>query len=127
MQAVDTNVLIRLLTQDDVAQAARATSLFRRDDIWIAKTVLLETSWVLRSLYAFEQPRITAALRSVAGLPNVKLEDAASVARAFELTDAGVDFADAIHLVSMGPAASFATFDKKFAARAKKLASVTLL
>jgi predicted nucleic-acid-binding protein len=127
MQAVDTNVVVRLLTQDDKAQSARAATLFKRNEIWIAKTVLLETAWVLRSLYAFDQSRITAALRDVAGLENVRVEDSAAVARAFQLTDAGLDFADALHLVSMGEAESFATFDRRIAAKAKKLAPVTLL
>jgi predicted nucleic-acid-binding protein len=127
MQAVDTNVLVRLLTRDDKDQAERAQSLFQRKEVWIAKTVLLETAWVLRSLYAFGQPQITAALRGVAGLENVKLEDSAAVARAFALTDAGVEFADALHLVSMGDAESVVTFDKKFAAKARKLAAVATL
>lgn len=127
MQAVDTNILIRFLTEDDAEQAARATSLLRRKEIWIAKTVLLETVWVLRSLYAFDQPRIMEALRALAGLDHVSLEDSADIARAFELADAGVDFADALHLVSMGAADTFITFDKKFATKARKLVPVTIL
>ena len=51
MTAVDTNVVIRLLTADDPKQAAAATSLFAAGPIWIAKTVLLETGWVLQSGY----------------------------------------------------------------------------
>lgn len=127
MQAVDTNVLVRLLTRDDSAQFERATALFRRKQIWVAKTVLLETAWVLRSLYAFDQARIVAALRGVAGLKSVKLEDSAAVARAFDLTDAGVEFADALHVVSMGGAESLATFDRKFASKAKKFVPVALV
>lgn len=127
MQAVDTNVLVRLLTQDDKVQAERATALFSRTKVWIAKTVLLETAWVLRSAYAFDPSRITAALRAVAGLENTMIEDSAAVARAFELADAGLDFADALHLVSMGSAESFVTFDRKFAIKSKKLAMVISL
>jgi predicted nucleic-acid-binding protein len=52
--AVDTNVLVRLLTWDDPQQGTAAKSLFAAGPIWIAKTVLLETGWVLRSLYGFE-------------------------------------------------------------------------
>lgn len=127
MQAVDTNILVRFLTQDDPAQAARATALIKREEIWIAKTVLLETAWVLRSLYAFDQSRIMSALRALAGLDHVNLEDSVSIARAFELADAGLDFADALHLVSMDKAESFVTFDRKFATRARKLAPVSVL
>jgi predicted nucleic-acid-binding protein len=58
MVAVDTNILVRLLTGDDPKQAAAARSLFASEQIWIAKTVLLETGWVLRSLYGFEESAI---------------------------------------------------------------------
>lgn len=50
MIAVDTNVLVRLPTGDHAQQATAARSLFAAEPIWIAKTVLLETGWVLRSL-----------------------------------------------------------------------------
>ena len=50
MIAVDTNVLVRLLTGDEPEQAAAARRLFASEAIWIGKTVLLETGWVLRGL-----------------------------------------------------------------------------
>ena len=46
MTAVDTNVVVRLLAQDDPKQTAAARALFSAGSIWIAKTVLLETAWV---------------------------------------------------------------------------------
>jgi hypothetical protein len=49
--AVDTNVLVRLLTQNDHKQSAAARSLFASGPIWIAKTVLLETGRVLNLLF----------------------------------------------------------------------------
>ncbi len=55
MIAVDTNVLVRLLTGDDPEQEAASRALFARQSIWIAKTVLLETAWVLRSLHGFKE------------------------------------------------------------------------
>jgi predicted nucleic acid-binding protein len=53
MIAVDINVLVRFLVRDDAMQATRAAALTRADEIWVSKTVLLETEWVLRSLYGF--------------------------------------------------------------------------
>ena len=44
MVAVDTNVVVRLVTQDHPAQAARAAAIFRSGPVHIAKTVLLETA-----------------------------------------------------------------------------------
>ena len=43
MIAVDTNVLVRFLVRDDAGQPARAAELIRSREIWISKTVLLET------------------------------------------------------------------------------------
>jgi hypothetical protein len=46
------------LTRDDAEKAAAAISLFENDSVWIAKTVLLETAWVLRSLYGLEDSNL---------------------------------------------------------------------
>jgi predicted nucleic-acid-binding protein len=119
MIAVDTNVLVRLLTGDDSKQEA-ARSLFAREPIWIAKTVLLETGWVLRSLYGLEEVEILAAFTKLLGLENVHAEDESSVAAALALTTRGIEFADALHLCSRPPGAAFVSFDKSFVQRARR-------
>jgi predicted nucleic-acid-binding protein len=120
MIAVDTNVLIRLLTGDDPKQAASARGLFERSPIWIAKTVLLETGWVLRGRYGFEESAIREAFRKLSGLPNVQIEDESAVAAALDLVSHGLDFADALHLASRPADASFVSFDKSFVKRANR-------
>jgi predicted nucleic-acid-binding protein len=120
MTAVDTNVLVRLLTGDDPKQEAAARSLFASEPIWIAKTVLLETGWVLRSLYGFEESAIRGAFTKLLGLKNVRVEDESAVAAALALTAHGIELADAMHLTSRPPDAAFATFDKSFVRRAKR-------
>ena len=120
MIAVDTNVLVRLLTEDDVKQAAAARSLFTAGPIWIAKTVLLETAWVLRSLYGFEEPAIRDAFTKLLGLKNVQAEDAPAVAGALALTAHGIEFADAFHLSSRPAGAAFLSFDHAFVRRATR-------
>ena len=62
MIATDTNVLVRLLVNDDEAQGSRARAAFEVEDIWIGKTVLLETFWVLRSAYDFDDMAIARAI-----------------------------------------------------------------
>src|SRR5579864_198879 len=99
MTAVDTNVLVRLLTGDDPKEAA-ARSLFAAGPIWIAKTVLLETGWVLGSLYGIEKSAIRDAFTKLLGLKSVKVEDASSVVAPLALTVHGIEFADALHLSS---------------------------
>ena len=120
MIAVDTNVVVRLLTADDAKQAASARSLFAAGPIWIAKTVLLEAGWVLRSLYGFDESAIREAFTKLLGLKNVHTEDEPSVASALALTVHGIAFADAIHLSSRPPGTVFVSFDQSFVRRAKR-------
>jgi predicted nucleic-acid-binding protein len=120
MIAVDTNVLVRLLTQDDPKQAAAARSLFEQEPVWIAKTVLLETGWVLRSLYGFDESVIRDTFTRLLGLKNVRTEDEPSVAAALALTAHGIELADALHLSSRPPGAAFVSFDQSFIRRAKR-------
>ena len=120
MTAVDTNVVVRLLTADDPKQAAAAKSLFQRQPVWIAKTVLLETGWVLRSLYGYEESAIREAFIKLLGLKNVHVEDEPAVEAALAPTTQGIDLADALHLCSRPPGAVFVSFDRSFVRRAKR-------
>jgi predicted nucleic-acid-binding protein len=120
MIAVDTNVLVRLLTGDDPKQAAAARALFVAEPIWIAKTVLLETAWVLSSFYGFEESAITAAFTRLLGVKNVRAEDEPSVAAALALSSHGITFADALHLSSRPPGSVFVSFDRSFVRRAQR-------
>jgi predicted nucleic-acid-binding protein len=127
MLAVDTNVLVRLIVQDDRLQAARARRLFEREQVGLAKTVPLETERVLRSQYEFDGGAIAAVLRGLAGLANLQVEDQFAVAQALDWLEAGIDFAGGLHLASKGGASSFVTFDKQFVKRTAKLGVTTRL
>jgi predicted nucleic-acid-binding protein len=120
MLAVDTNVVVRFVAGDDPAQYARAAALFRRQVVWIAKTVLLEAEWVLRSIYEYEPEQIAVALRRLAGLPNVEVEDPGAVAQALDWYQQDLDFADALHLASKAKSGSFLSFDQKLVKRAQR-------
>jgi predicted nucleic-acid-binding protein len=120
MTAVDTNLVVRLLTQDDRKQAAIASTVFATGEVWIAKSVLLETAWVLETVYGFDATAIRRALLLLLGLPNVRMEDEEAVARAIDLLAKGLDFADALHLVSRPAGAWFISFDKALVRRAQR-------
>jgi predicted nucleic-acid-binding protein len=45
---VDTNVLVRLVTNDDPVQSIKAARLFAEEDVFVSRTVLREVEWVLR-------------------------------------------------------------------------------
>ena len=120
MLAIDTNILVRFLTGDDPEQAAAARLLFAAGPVWVAKTVLLETGWVLRSLYGFAESAIRDAFTRLLGLKNVQAEDAAGVATALKLTGNGIEFADALHLSSRPAGVGFVSFDRAFIKRAQR-------
>jgi len=118
--AIDTNVLVRLLVNDDAAQSARVRTLFEKEEIWIGKTVLLETIWVLRGVYEFKDAAIVRAIESALGLPQVRVEDQGSVEQALAAAANGIDVADALHVASTpADARAFVTFDKKLARRGR--------
>jgi predicted nucleic-acid-binding protein len=122
MIAVDTNVVVRLVVADDDVQAGRAAALFQENHVYLCKTVLLETEWVLRLSYQLDGTAVLRALRGVVGLPHVSIEDGPAVAEALDLMGAGMDFADALHLVSSPVAAQFVTFDRRLKKRADAVA-----
>jgi predicted nucleic-acid-binding protein len=120
MTAVDTNVVVRLLTGDAVAQAAAAKSLLVAGSSWIAKTVLLETGWVLRSVDGFKEDAVSNAFSKLLGLKNVHAEDQTVVAAALALAALGIELADALHLSSRPPGAAFVSFDQSLVRSAKR-------
>ncbi len=126
MLAVDTNLIVRYLTGDHPGQSARARAVIDGEDVFVSTTVLLETEWVLRSVYSFDSTQVCAALRAFAGLPRVSLEDPALVATALDRTAQGLDFADALHLGRAEDRGDFVTFDRRLikAARAAGLRNV---
>jgi predicted nucleic-acid-binding protein len=115
MISIDTNVIVRLLVIDDVAQSERAKAIFENDHVFIAFSVVLETEWVLRVRYDFEKRALIDAFRRLLRLPNVVAEDGPRVLQALEWADAGMDFADALHLAGSLHCVSFTSFDRKLA------------
>lgn len=120
MIAIDTNVLVRLLTGDEPAQSAASHKLFANEEIFIPDTVLLETEWVLRAAFELGRSDICTALRRICGLRNVTVSDGQVVAQALDWHEAGFDFADAFHLALSQNQDSFKTFDAGFIKNAQK-------
>lgn len=113
MITVDTNVLVKVLVDDHPEQCAAARRLWRANQIWITKTVLLEAEWVLRSAMKAPRGEIHHAFRLLLADPRVSVEDRAAVDRAVVCFGAGMDFADALHVASRGVAERFVTFDQR--------------
>jgi predicted nucleic acid-binding protein len=124
MLAIDTNLIVRYLTADHPEQSARAKVLIDNEDVFICTTVLLETEWVLRSVYGYAPAPLAAALEAFAGLSSVTLEDPALAAKALNWMTNGMDFADALHLAKAAGCDAFISFDRRFAETANTLSEV---
>ena len=114
MRAIDTNVVIRYLIGDDPEQAARARNTVDAGEVFVSTTVLLESEWVLRGVYGFVADKVAAALRAFSGLPGVSVENPALLLEALDLTERGMDFADALHLGAAASCEAMLTFDRRF-------------
>ena len=126
MLAIDTNIIVRLLTNDDQDQAARAKTLIAENEVFIATTVLLETEWVLRGAYSQAKSDVIAALRAFAGLSAVKLEEPVRVETALTWAAGGMDFADALHLAGAEECEAFVTFDRRLVKSAVGAAAIVV-
>ena len=121
MVVIDTNVLVRLIAQDDPAQTARALHLIESEKVLIPLTVLLETEWVLRRLTGISPESTLRLLQGVVGLPNVTVEKPERLTFALDLATAGMDFADALHLSALQDGDRFATFDRAMIRTAQRM------
>ncbi len=119
MLAVDTNVIVRYLTDDHPKQSASARALIGGEEVFVSTTVMLETEWVLRSVYGYAASDVCKALRAFAGLPSVSLDDPALLALAIDRAEQGMDFADALHLGRAADCEALVTFDRQLVRTAK--------
>ena len=88
----------------------------------VCKTVLLEFEWVMRGYYKFSAAQIANVMHHLLSLPQVTIEDRASVVQALSHCEAGLEMADALHHASYRGCDSVASFDdRKFARRARRM------
>ena len=83
MRAVDTNVLVRLVTRDDRRQTAAAES-FVSKGAWVSTLVLMEATWVLTAVYDLTHGKIVTAVDMLLHHRDLTLQDPESVAAALE-------------------------------------------
>lgn len=126
MLAIDTNVVVRYLVGDHPEQSRKAKALIDSEDVFICTTVLLETEWVLRSVYGLTPIDAARALSAFAGLEGVTLENAPIIAKALDWVSQGMDFADALHLAKAELCDAMVTFDRQFAKIDSKLSAIEM-
>ena len=120
MIAFDTNLLVRLAVNDDLNQAEIAEHLLGSNEVFVSRTVLLETEWVLRSVYKKSCSEIAQYFENLLMTENLLMENAIEVRHALEWYKLGADFADAIHLCICGDSVLH-TFDSGFCKAAHDL------
>ncbi|WIY82516.1 type II toxin-antitoxin system VapC family toxin [Propionimicrobium sp. PCR01-08-3] len=123
MIGLDTNIVVRFLTQDDAAQAQRATAVFERlTEIrpgFIATVVWAEVYWVLTRAYGFARLDVVAQLSELSMADEIRAEDPSSVASAIAAAGKGADFPDAL-IASVAARAGcdeVVTFDRRASAK----------
>jgi predicted nucleic-acid-binding protein len=99
MRAVDTNVLVRLVSRDDPRQVAAAEAFVARG-AWVSHVVLAEAIWVLTSVYELEAPAVATAVDMLLNHRDLTLQDADAVTAALEQYRAkpAVSFSDCLVL-----------------------------
>lgn len=83
MRAVDTNIVVRLVTHDDAAQLAAAEAFVSRG-AWVSHIVLVEAMWVLESVYERTAAEIAATLEILLNHQHLTLQDADTVSAALD-------------------------------------------
>jgi predicted nucleic-acid-binding protein len=111
MNAVDTNVIVRLLIGDDPAQTVAAERCVARG-AFVSHGVLMEAEWVLRSVYQLSAQRIADDLAKLLDLDCIDVEDRTLLRWAADRYRGGADWADLLHLIASRAHGGFATFDR---------------
>ena len=120
MPALDTNVLVRYIVQDDAAQLAASKRLISRcvaegSTLFVPVTVVLALEWVLRSGFAFGKDDVLTALSSLLSATELSFESERALEVALQLFRKGsADFADCLHvsLAAQAGEQPLWTFDK---------------
>ena len=117
--ALDTNLLVRLLTNDDPLQAQRtAERIDGSSACFVPITVTLELEWVLRGAYRLPPAVVIEAIEA---LMTIHLEQEDQVRRALDLHRQGMDFAAALHLLRSEGCSALVTLDRALERTASRL------
>lgn len=118
---IDTNVLLRLIVNDDTQQQDAVLKFGRKlgNDLhgYVPVICLIEMDWALRSQYGYKRDARIAAIRAILRLRFVDIESEDAVVNALSAVEEGADFADAViaHQCLDAGCDAVVTFDKKAA------------
>ena len=128
--AIDTNVLVRLLVEDDEVQTQRANAFMEEaaseGPVFVSSIVVIELVWVLLSHYRYDRQLLGTAIEALLRSPRLHVERNAAVRKAIAaFRNSRADFADCLiaHVAIAAGCRYTATFDKD----ASKLPGMQLL
>ena len=121
MKALDTNVLVRFLVRDDKKQAGIVYRLFKRaegknDPFFVPLLVVLETIWVLESVYEISREEIRTSLQELLLMPILIFEAQSALQSTLSSAQTNkIDLADLLiaHSAKFSNCDGVLTFDKK--------------
>jgi predicted nucleic-acid-binding protein len=118
MRAVDTNVLVRLLTRDDPEQVAAAEKFVAAGG-WVSHVVLMEATWVLATVYELDAGKLATSIDMLLSHKDLTLQEADVVASALQQFQArpALGFSDCLVLEVAKKAGHLplGTFDRNLA------------
>jgi predicted nucleic-acid-binding protein len=121
MIALDTEILLRLVVNDDPKLGRQAVQLIDSGAaFFVPLTVSLELEWMLRGVYKLEASTVVNIFEALLSIRNVSFQNDADLAAALKLLAQGMAFTDALHLLSSAKCDHMITFDMKFAQAAKR-------
>jgi len=126
MTALDTNVLVRFLAQNEDTQFRKVLQMLnrKRATFFVCDLVLAETDWVLRSLYAWSGEEVADAFARLTTIHNLTFENETRLRSSLKALREGADLADELIIRSCRDSGTkaFATFDKQIIRRHKPFA-----
>lgn len=119
----DTNLLVRIATRDNEAQARQAFAIVSSaEKVVIPLPCALELAWVLDSVYHFSRTEIADALATLVRMENASI-DAVAIDTGLRVHEAGGDFADGV-IAAAGAAMggeTFVSFDRKAVSQIREI------
>jgi predicted nucleic-acid-binding protein len=120
--AVDTNLLVRLVTNDDPEQAERAAAAVDGGEgFFVPLSVSLELEWVLRGAYRLGVDQVVRAFEGLLSVRALHFEQEAMVRKALYRHRQGLDFADALHHLAAADCDALLSFDAQLIAAVRRL------
>jgi predicted nucleic-acid-binding protein len=120
--AVDTNLLVRLVTNDDPEQAERAAAAVDAGEgFFVPLSVSLELEWVLRGAYRLGVDQVVRAFEGLLSVRPLHFEQEAMVREALRRHRQGLDFADALHHLAAADCDAMLSFDTRLIAAVRRL------